>query len=100
MGDIGRCELVEGTIVRISPVKPSHGRFEFRLGKRISDFVEANALGEVMVGEVGVFVRRVPDTVRGADILSPTDVQEFAAGDTLVADDILPGFSLPLGEIF
>lgn len=165
LGDIGRCELVEGRVVRMSPVKPDHGRFEFRLAKHISDFVEANDLGEVMVGEVGVFVQREPDTVRGADILyisherlaratpesfldvapelvveimspsdrwndvkrklreylsagvnvvcvvepdegvvsvyrSPTDVQEFSTRDILVAEDILPGFSLPLADLF
>ena len=165
MGDIGRCELVEGKVVRMSPVKPGHGRFEFRLAKHISDFVEANDLGEVMVGEVGVYVRREPDTVHGADILyisherleratpdsfldvapelvveimspsdrwnevkrklreylsagvnvvwvvepdervisvyrSPTDIQEFTTQDDLVAADILPGFSLPLADLF
>jgi Uma2 family endonuclease len=31
---------------------------------------------------------------------SPTDIQEFTAQDTLVADDILPGFSLPLVDLF
>jgi Uma2 family endonuclease len=165
MGNIGRCELVEGRVIRMSPVKPGHGRFEFRLAKRISDYVEANDLGEVMVGEVGIYVRREPDTVRGADILyisheklakatpesfldvapeliveimspsdrwvdvkrklreylsagvnvvwvvepdagvisvyrSPTDVQEFSDRDVLVAEDILPGFSLPLADLF
>ena len=68
MADVGRCELVEGRIVEMSPTKPEHGRYEYLLARRIGDFVEERDLGQVMVGEVGIYTRRNPDTVRGPDV--------------------------------
>lgn len=69
LGDIGRYELVEGVIVPMSPTKPLHGKYESRLVLLLSVFVEQHDLGEVMVGEVGIYVQRNPDTIRGADVL-------------------------------
>lgn len=69
MGDIGRCELIEGELVKMSPTKPKHGRIESRIDRILAAFVEENDLGEVQVGEVGIYTRRDPDTVRGADVL-------------------------------
>ena len=165
MGDIGPCELIEGRIVPMSPTKLRHGRYEYRLAKFIGLFVEQHNLGEVMVGEVGIYVRRDPDTIRAADLLyisherlakasaddflnvapelvveimspsdrwldvrrklrdyfsagvdavlvvepdeqiisvfrSATEVSEFSADALLVIEDILPGFTLPVAEIF
>lgn len=62
-------ELIEGELVEMSPTKVTHGRFEYRFSRLIGDFVEEHNLGEVMVGEIGMFVRRDPDTVRAADVL-------------------------------
>ncbi|MCI0393873.1 MAG: Uma2 family endonuclease [Chloroflexi bacterium] len=165
MGDIGPCELVEGRIVPMSPTKIQHGRLESRLARILSAFVEAQSLGEVMSGEVGIYVQRNPDTIRAADLLfisrqrlaqatpddfldvapelvveivspsdrwaeirrklreyfatgvnavlvvepgeqmisffhSPTGVEEFALGDTLVMPEILPGFKLVVADLF
>lgn len=69
LGNMGRYELVEGVIIPMSPTKPLHGKYESRLGLLLSTFVEQDDLGEVMVGEVGIYVQRNPDTVRGADVL-------------------------------
>ncbi|MBK8988860.1 MAG: Uma2 family endonuclease [Chloroflexi bacterium] len=69
MGDMGPCELVEGRIVPMSPTKIQHGRFEYKLARLLGDFVAENNLGEIMVGEVGIYVQRDPDTIRAADIL-------------------------------
>jgi len=165
MGDIGPCELVEGRIEKMSPVKMPHGKHEMRFARYLGNFVEEHHLGEVNGGEVGIYTRRNPDTVRGADllfisharlakttpggfldvapelvveILSPsdrwsnvrkklreyfeigvmvvlilepeeqvisayrslTDVQELSINDTLILEDILPGFELPLANLF
>jgi Uma2 family endonuclease len=165
MGDLGRCELVEGRIVKLSPTKMPHGRYEFEIARFLGNFVEKHNLGVVMVGEVGVYTHRDPDTVRGADVLfisherlaqvtpggfldvapelivevmspsdrwsevrkkikeyfevgvtavlivepeeqtialyrSPTTIQELTLTDTLTLADILPGFGLPLDQLW
>jgi Uma2 family endonuclease len=69
MREIGRCELVEGRIVRMAPTKRRHGRCESRFGMALGSFVYPRKLGEVLVGEVGIYTGRNPDTVRGADAL-------------------------------
>lgn len=66
--DLGRCELLKGRIVHAHPTSRRHARVEGRIYRIISEFVEAEGLGEVLVGEAGVYTRRDPDTVRGADV--------------------------------
>ena len=63
------CELVDGKVVRMSPTSHIHGRIEGRVYRLLSDFVESKDLGQVMVGEVGIYIRRNPDTIRAADVL-------------------------------
>ena len=69
MGDIGRSELVEGKIIMLSPTGWPHGKSERRFGHALGSFVDEHHLGEVLVGEVGIYTRRDPDTVRGADVI-------------------------------
>ncbi len=69
MGDIGRCELVEGKIIMRSPTGWQHGKFERRLAHALGSFVDEHQLGEVLVGEVGLYTQRDPDSVRGADVI-------------------------------
>lgn len=53
----------------MSPTRLKHGGIERRAGKHLGDFVDARGLGWVGVGEVGIYTRRNPDRVRGADVL-------------------------------
>ena len=69
MGDIGPCELVEGRIVRMSPTGFEHGSYEVNFAVFLRAFVKKHKLGKVAVGEVGIYTRRNPDTVRGADAI-------------------------------
>ncbi|HEY0513444.1 MAG TPA: Uma2 family endonuclease [Thermoanaerobaculia bacterium] len=163
--DLEPCELVNGRIVPLSPTGGIHGRAEARLTTRLSTFVESSQRGEVLTGEVGIYIRRDPDTVRAADVvfiskerwaryrpegylnvapeivvevLSPgdrrgelaeklqdyfsagvdrvwvldskqrrisayrslTDVQHFQVGDILTDEELLPGFSLAIADLF
>jgi Uma2 family endonuclease len=165
MEDIGPHELVEGRIVPMSPTGNRHGEIEINIGAELRAFVRSHKLGRVQVGEVGIFTRRDPDTVRAADILfisneryaqqqssgfltvapdliveilstsdrwtdvtqklreyfdigvrlvwivdpeaqriyayrSLTEVQEFTEKDELSGDEVLPGFSAPVAELF
>lgn len=68
MGDIGPCELVDGRIVPMVPTGSEHGRIEFNLGRHLGNFVAERKLGWITGGEVGIYTRRRPDSVRGADL--------------------------------
>jgi Uma2 family endonuclease len=68
MGDIGPCDLIDGRIVKMSPTGGEHGNLEFDLGRLLGNFVADRKLGWVLGGEVGIYIRRNPDRVRGADV--------------------------------
>jgi Uma2 family endonuclease len=69
MPDLGPCELVDGRIVPMTPTKLRHGAVESRVGSRLQVWVDDTGRGLVAGGEVGVYTRRNPDTVRAADYL-------------------------------
>lgn len=68
LGDVGPCELIDGRIVPMSPTGGEHALLEMRLARALGNFVEARRLGGVVGGEVGIYTRRNPDRVRGADL--------------------------------
>jgi Uma2 family endonuclease len=68
LGDMGRTELVNGMIIRMPPTEYTHGIVESNFGRILGEFVHQRKLGHVLVGEVGIYTRRNPDTVRGADV--------------------------------
>jgi Uma2 family endonuclease len=69
MPDHDLCELIDGRIVPMSPTNPEHGRIELSIGAALRGFVSTQNLGIVMTGEVGIFTKRHPDRVRGADVV-------------------------------
>ncbi|MCS7220491.1 MAG: Uma2 family endonuclease [Anaerolineae bacterium] len=69
MGDIGPCELIDGRIVPMAPAGIQHGTIELNLGSALKQFVQQRELGWVAAGEVGIYTRRNPDRVRGADLV-------------------------------
>jgi len=98
MGDIGPCELINGRIVPMTPAGGEHGALEIRLGRYLDEFVTNRQLGRVMGGEVGIYTRRNPDRVRGADIVFvsqerlPQPPQGFLeVAPELVVEIISPG---------
>ena len=76
MGDQGPCELIDGVVVKIVPVGAEHGFIEFNLGGELRSFVRSRKLGWVMGGEVGLYVKRNPDRVRGADIVFVSNLKQ------------------------
>ncbi|HLF03134.1 MAG TPA: Uma2 family endonuclease [Anaerolineales bacterium] len=68
LGDIGPCELIDGRIFYMSPTNVEHAIIEFLLGGELTQFVQKRKLGRVIGGEVGIYTRRNPDRIRGADI--------------------------------
>lgn len=63
------CELIEGSIVPMIPPGIEHGVVEMSLAAELVAFVRQHQLGWVSGGEAGVYTRRNPDTVRGAELL-------------------------------
>ena len=68
MPDLGPCELVAGKIVPMSPTNWKHGDFVSELDWHLRTFVKKHEIGKVLAGEIGIYVRRDPDYVRGADV--------------------------------
>ena len=62
-----RYELVEGRVVRMSPVGYPHGRVVARLLVLLDQHARPQNLGEAMT-EVGFTLRTEPDTVRAPDV--------------------------------
>lgn len=85
MGDIGPCELIEGRIVHMRPTGHAHGRYEIRFGAALEAYANQSGRGRVMVGEVGIYTHRGPDTVRAADVI-------FIANETFARQGGRAGF--------
>ena len=62
-----RYELVEGRLVRMSPVNFDHGRIVMQLGALLQLHLQKQPSG-VVVADVGFKLASNPDTVRGPDI--------------------------------
>jgi Uma2 family endonuclease len=68
MGDIGRCELIYGELVLMSPAGFGHGEIALRIGRLIGNFVDENDLGVTLGAETGYVVATDPDLVRAPDV--------------------------------
>jgi len=80
-----RHELVEGELRTMTPAGESHGWVALKIGARILDHVEREALGRAYAAETGFLLQRGPDTVRAPDVA-------FVAADRLTSQP-LPGFA-------
>ena len=52
----------------MAPTANEHGGYESNFDEYVKGFVRQHRLGKVRVGEVGVYIRRNPDTIRAADV--------------------------------
>lgn len=90
MSQPGRCELINGRIVTMGDATGfEHGDIENNIGAELRAFVRPRRLGRVQVGEVGIYIRRNPDTVRGADVLFISN-ERFAQVKSVSYLDVAP----------
>ncbi len=68
MNDEENCELINGRIVRMGWNSGMHTYFISTLDSLLRIFVVGKKLGYVLAGDVGIYIRRNPDSVRCADI--------------------------------
>jgi len=99
MGDIGRCELVYGELIMMSPAGFGHGEVTMRIARYLHDFVDSHDLGIVLAAETGFVIE--DDTVRAPDVsfvrkdrLPPPSFEKFFPGvPDLAVEVISPGDS-------
>jgi Uma2 family endonuclease len=65
--DLGRCELLRGELIMMSPAGSKHGMIALRIGSLLSNFVEPRGLGIILGAETGFKVGNNPDTVLAPD---------------------------------
>jgi len=67
-GGLGRCELLRGELIMMTPSGFEHGRVVARISARLTSFVERHSLGVVTGAETGFEIAHDPDTVRAPDV--------------------------------
>jgi Uma2 family endonuclease len=65
---LGRCELLRGEVVAMSPSGSLHAIVTAALSGILFDYVTRKKLGWVFGAEAGFHIRRDPDTVRAPDV--------------------------------
>jgi Uma2 family endonuclease len=68
MPNLGRCELVRGELIMMSPAGAEHGRIVGNLTILLGNFAKSHKQGRIMGAETGFIIRRDPDTVRAPDV--------------------------------
>jgi Uma2 family endonuclease len=68
MPNPGRCELVRGELIMVSPAGSKHGWIIGNLTILLGHFIKLNKLGGIMGAETGFIISRNPDSVRAPDV--------------------------------
>jgi len=102
---LGRCELVRGELMLMTPAGFRHGRIACTVAAILRDFVHPRGLGVVLGAETGFQIGHQPDTVRAPDVayvaakrIPQTEPAGFFPGAPDLAVEVLsPGD--PAGDV-
>jgi Uma2 family endonuclease len=64
---LGRCELIHGELITMTPAGFEHGRIAAEIGWVLKEYVKHQPLGIVTGAETGFQIGHNPDTVRAPD---------------------------------
>ena len=70
----------------MTPTGDAHGAIEANVAAELQTYVREKNLGKVRSGEVGIYVRRNPDTVRAADVLYISHERYALKGPSIFLD--------------
>jgi Uma2 family endonuclease len=96
----GNYEIIDGERRDMSPTGAIHGKIEFKLAKLLENYFGMK--GHVLVGEVGVVIKRFPLQVRAADVvyISKTKLQVLPRGMLETAPDLIIEIVSPDNTIY
>jgi Uma2 family endonuclease len=66
--DLGRCELLRGELIMMSPAGSEHGMIVAEIAGILRDFVKPRAVGVILGAETGFRISSNPDTVLAPDV--------------------------------
>jgi Uma2 family endonuclease len=90
--DLNPCELVNGRVVPTMATGDEHAEVEYELGMRLRAYGKETQRGRAVGGEVGIYIRRNPDTVRAADVIfisRERDLRPRAKGYFEIAPELI-----------
>ena len=67
MPDLGRCELVRGELVMMTPAGFKHGLIVINLSSFLDSYVKSHSLGRITGADTGFIIQHNPDTVLAPD---------------------------------
>lgn len=96
--DLERGELIKGVFVKMPPPGSEHGRIETSIAFFLKLYAREHKSGEVFSGEVGIYTKRNPDTIRAMDVayvsnqrMKQHTTHYFAVPPEIVIEVLSPG---------